>query len=357
MLRLDPIIAQVQENCDIADANHAGLYSICGLAMRLRDLYKWDMGLEAWKEGNPSEVLAWIDEKEQKWDKLAGNPFHAIMIAGHRYDPFDIIAINNVLEPHGFFYGAGYAHSTRPTFFLACIEKKREINSCRIYILGRELARDLFTTPALSQEGSILIRQETAQFFLWDNIFYIKKSGRQALRFALENYGLNDINPTMLHAHLKRIVAAETEAYIYHELGEIHDTVFNRALWRKIIGTFPHTAIELLARSIKDILADTNEHGTLRHISKERKIASLAFYVAFLEGLRKILFPEIIEAFQVFMETRDWNLIEHAITIGHHTAQQYAETIMNIYRSGKRHYDHKWIESEISTCLLAPLGL
>ena len=74
MLELDPIIAQVKENCDIADANHAGLYSICGLAMRLRDLYKWDMGLEAWMEGSSSEVLAWIGEKERKWDKLAGKP-------------------------------------------------------------------------------------------------------------------------------------------------------------------------------------------------------------------------------------------------------------------------------------------
>jgi hypothetical protein len=357
MLELDPIIAQVKENCDIADANHAGLYSICGLAMRLRDLYKWDMGLEAWMEGSSSEVLEWIGEKERNWNKLTGKPFHEITISGRRHDPFDTTAINNVLEPHGFFYGAGYARSTRPTFFLACIKKKREINNCRIYILGRELARDLFTTPALSQENSILIRQESAQFFLWDNIFYIKKSGRNALRFALENYGLNDINPTMLHAHLKRIAEAETEAYIYHELGEIHDTVFNRALWREMIGTFPHTSIELLARGIKDLLADTNEYGTLRHISKECKTASLAFYVAFLEGLRKTLFPEIIEAFQVFMETRDWNLIENAITIGHNTAQQYAETIMNIYQNGKKNYSHKWIEAEISTRLLTPLGI
>jgi hypothetical protein len=357
MLKLDPIIAQVKENCDIADANHAGLYSICGLAMRLRDLYKWDMGLEAWKEGSSSEVLAWIGEKEQKWYKLAEKSFYKITIASRRYDPFDIIAINNVLEPHGIFYGAGYAHSIRPTFFLACIAKKREMNNCRIYILGRELARDLFTTPALSQEGSILIRQESAQFFLWDNIFYIKKSGREALRFALANYGLNDINSTMLRAHLKRIVEAETEAYIHHELGEIHDSVFNRALWREIIGTFPHSAIELLARSIKDLLADTNEYGTLRHISKERKTASLAFYVAFLDGLRKTLFPEIIEAFQVFMRTCDWNLIEDAIVMGHNTAQQYAETIINIYQSGKKNYGHKWIEAEISKRLLTPLGV
>ncbi len=357
MLELDPIIAQVNENCDIADANHAGLYSICGLALRLRDLYKWDMGLESWMEGDSPEVLEWIGEKERKWDKLAEKGVREITILGRQYDPFDTTAINNLLEPHGFFYGAGYARSIRPTFFLATIKEKREINGHRIYILGRELARDLFTTPAFSQEECILIRQESAQFFLWDNIFYIKKSGRHALRFALENCGVSDTRPAMLHAHLKRIAAAETEAYIYHELGEIQDTVFNRTLWREIIATFPHTPIELLARSVKDILADTNEYGTLRYICRERKTASLAFYVAFLDGLRKTLFPEIIEVFKLFMETRDWSLIEEATAIGHNTAQEYAETIINIYQSEKEKHGNKWIEAEISRRLLSPLGV
>ena len=36
---------QVLRNCHISYARHAGLYSICGLALRLRDLYKWEMGL------------------------------------------------------------------------------------------------------------------------------------------------------------------------------------------------------------------------------------------------------------------------------------------------------------------------
>lgn len=357
MLELDPIIAQVNENCDIADANYAGFYSICGLALRLRDLYKWDMGLEAWMEGDSPEVLAWIGEKERKWDKLTEKAFHEITISGRQYDPFDTTAINNLLEPHGFFYGAGYARSMRPTFFLAMIEKKRKINGQRIYILGRELARDLFTTPALSQEECVLIRQESATLFLWDSMLYIKKSGRHALRFALEDYGLTDAKPAMLHAHLKRMAAAETEAYIYHELGEIHDTVFNRALWREIIATFPHTPIELLARSVKDLLADTNEYGTLRHICKECKTASLAFYVAFLDGLRKTLFPEIIRAFREFMETRDWDLIEEAATIGRNTAQHHAETIIDIYETGKEKHDNIWIETEVSKRLLAPLGV
>jgi hypothetical protein len=39
---------QVLRNCDISDADHAGFYSICGLALRLRDLYKWENQLPPW---------------------------------------------------------------------------------------------------------------------------------------------------------------------------------------------------------------------------------------------------------------------------------------------------------------------
>ena len=99
-------------------------------------------------------------------------------------------------------------------------------------------------------------------------------------------------------------------------MGEIRDTVFDRNLWRHMIATFPHTPIELLARVVKDLLADTNEHGKLRHIVLQQKEASLALYVAFLDGLRKELFPELKEAFQEFTETHNWQVIEQAISSG-----------------------------------------
>ena len=50
MLDIEKIKNQVQRNCDISDSKHAGLFSVCGLALRLRDLYKWDNGLAPWVE-------------------------------------------------------------------------------------------------------------------------------------------------------------------------------------------------------------------------------------------------------------------------------------------------------------------
>lgn len=351
------IAGQVLENCTISDSRHAGLYSICGLALRLRDLYKWENGLDPWVEKDSSEILEWIGEKEEKWEDLAEEEFRNLMILDRQYDPFETKAINALLEPHGLIYGAGYVHSLKPTFFLAILEEKEEINGHPVYVLGHELARDLFTVPALSQDDCILIRKESAKLFLWDQIFHVKKSGREALSFALEALGLSLQDTKALHQNLEKIFKAEIETYIYHELGEIEDTVFDRDIWREIIGTFPHTAIEHLVRAVKDFLADTKENGTLRFIISERNKTSLGLYVAFIDGLRKELFPELIEAFTKFIHTRDWKIVEEAVSVGNNNARNYVEMIIKIYRTGKEKNDMTWTKNEIENKLLSQLGV
>ena len=357
MLELDTIASQVLLNCSICDSRHAGLYSVCGLALQLRDLYKWENGLDPWVEKDSSEILEWIGNKEEEWDKLGERDFSEIKILGKEYDPFDTTGINAALESHGLFYGAGFVHSLKPTFILAVLEEKKEIDDYTVYILGRELARDLLTLPALSQERSIIIRKESAKLFLWNKILFIKKSGRLALKFALKDYGLELQDSQTLRRNLEMVSANEIETYIYHELGEIQDKVFNRDTWREIIATFPHTPIELLSRSVKDLLADTNHYGTLRHIIKERKTASLAFYVAFLDGLLKELFPELFTAFEKFTQTSNWNSIEQAVSAGYDKAKYYAESLMDIYEKGKKRKDMMWAAEEIKRRLLVPMGV
>ena len=357
MLHLEDIAGQVLNNCDISDSQHAGFYSICGLALRLRDLYKWEKGIDPWVEKDSSEILDWIEGKEEKWDKLTESHFETITFLGNTYDPFDTEKINAVLESYGVLYGSGYAYSLKPTFFLAKIEDKKEIDGYTVYILGRELARDLMTIPALSQDDSVLIRREPARLFFWDQVLYLKKSGRFALQYALANYGLNDRNLIGIQQSLEKIVTDEMERYIYHELGEIQDTKFNRQTWREIIATYPHTPIELLARSVKDLLADTNDFGTLRFIIRERKASSLAFYVAFLDGLMKELFPEIRPAFKKFIKTKDWHIINDAVETGYLTAQNYAEKMSHIHQRGKQMNNVKWAEKKMAKDLLKPLGV
>jgi len=353
MLQIDDITDQVLANCNVSDARHAGLYSICGLALRLRDLFKWENGLDPWIEKEPDEVLKWIGKKEETWEKLIEKDFRDITVLGRQFDPFDVKGINAILEPCGYIYGAGYARSLKPSFFLAEIEARKIINGFKVFILHRELARDLLTIPALSQDNCIYVRQESARYYLWDKIFYVNKSGRYALKFGLENYGLKEQSPGELHRNLSRIAAEETDKYVYHELGELQDTVFDRGIWRGIIAAFPHTPIELFVRTIKDLLADTNEYGTLRHVIRERKTASLALYVAFFESFSKKLFPQIFEVFDEFTRTQNWKLIEQAVDSGYNAAKSCAEVLIDIYVTGKRKDDMKWVEHEIETKILS----
>jgi Family of unknown function (DUF6866) N-terminal domain/Family of unknown function (DUF6866) C-terminal domain len=354
---LDVLSRQVLENCAISDARFAGHYSVCGLALRLRDLYKWEKGLEPWVEQDPPVLLEWIGGKQEEWEGLVERDFVALSVSGTVYDPFDVAGINGVLEGEGLFYGAGYVHSLKPSFFLARLEEVRDVDGYRVYILGRELARDLVTAPALSQEERVLVRKEAAQLFLWNQIFFLRKSGRDALAVAMRACGLEKNASKDAGATVTALAAAEMESYIHHELGEIRDRTFDRQVWRDIIAAFPHTPVELLARTVKDMLADTNEYGRLQYIAREEKTASLALYVAFLDGLRKELFPEVNEAFREFLKTGKWRLIEDARVRGYGTARYHAEVLTRLYRQGAERHDMAWAQKQMEEQLLVPLGI
>ena len=204
---------QVLHNCDVSDAKFAGIYSVCGLAMRLRDLYKWEKGVPVWQEGDAHHVLDWIGEKEEFWESLANEDFAPLKFNGRGFDPFDSNSINVVLKPYGLFYGAGYAHSLKPTFFLADIQSERIVADHKVWHLGREYARDLLTLPAFSQDGQIVLRSEAGRMFLWDQIAYINQSGRKPLAMAMQACGLPNPNPKTIRRHMDKIFDVQQSVY------------------------------------------------------------------------------------------------------------------------------------------------
>ena len=355
MIDIDTNIQQIRRNCDISDAAHAGLFSICGLALRLRDLYKWEHNLPPWVEKDSSEILDWIGKKEQLWEQIAANDYERITLSGNQYDPFDTETINAVLANSNLFYGAGYARSLKPTFFLAEIKEKRDINGHTIYILSRELARDLLTLPAMTQDGKIILREESARFYLWDQLIYINQSGRPALHFALSCAGLHDFGPENLKQHLEILFEKQKNIFIRHEIGELNDTVFDTTLWREIIASFPHSPIELFARAVKDLLADTHPDGTLCALIAEQNEIGIGFYAAFQTGFLKTVFPEIQAVFPEFARTRQWRLILQANESGRQTAIRYAQEMITIFQQGKQSRGLKWAGDQILKKLINPL--
>ncbi len=353
-IQISELTGQVRTNCDISDAQYAGLYSICGLALRLRDLYKWQHRLPPWEEKHSDEILDWIGRKETHWETLGDREFTPIEINGRAFDPFDTRAINTILTPSSLFYGAGYARGLKPTFFLATLDTVKTEHGHPVNILGHELARDLLTLPALTQDGQVVLRRDAAGFYFWDQMFYITKSARPALEIALTHSGVTGRNPTTLQQNLFKLLAIQQPTYIRHEIGELNDTTFAPEIWQEIIAAFPHTAAELITRTVKDILADTHPDGPLHHISHNRDVARLAFYVAFQQGLAKTVFPQIRDAFDALIKTDDWQIIDQTVASGYARARDWAQTISRIYMEGKQKQNLAAAQKQIEDYLLPP---
>lgn len=333
------------------------MHSICGLALRLRDLYKWQSGLAPWQEGESAAVLAWIEARETLWEALEGAAFSALRIDGRRVAPFRSRAVNEALEPLGLFYGAGYAQGLRPTFFLAPIEEHRQEHGHRVLLLGRELARDLLTLPALVQDACVVVRRQAAALHVWDNIAYVRPSGRRALAAALGHCAIAGFEPAALRHGFARLLADRERSCIDHEIGELADRTIDADAWREVIAAHPHSPVELLARAVKDLLADTHPLGTLRQIAAGRRIASLGFFVAFAGPLTRALTPEVETAFSELSATGRWQALDQALAMVRRRAERYARCLLALHRAGRRRGDPQWTRRRIEQRLLAGLGI
>lgn len=349
------LIRQVRRNCTISDARFAGIYSVCGLAMRLRDLYKWEHGLPPYEEHEAQEVLDWIGRKEARWEALQEAQFQDLAIDGKRWDPFDTRQINRLVGPLDLFYGAGYAQGLKPSFLLAEIEEKTTAAGHPVLVLGTERARDLLTIPALSQDGTIIVRKSAIGLFVWDQMLYLNRSGQSFFRYALAACGVSEKDAGSLRRCLPLVVAAQRDTFLYHEVGEMEDRCFDPRIWREIVAAMPHTTTEFLARAVKDMLADTASRGTLHQIVGSRNRAALGFYAAFLDGLRKSLFPELRSGVKIFLQDGNWQGVEAMITAVHNKAETMAQTIASLFTEGCRRQDHAWVTEELDRRYIQPL--
>lgn len=353
------IIKDIQHNCTISDARDHGIYTMCTMVLKLRNLYKWENDLQPWQESEPADLLDWIEAKENYWASIVDESYRQLQINGSAARPDDSAAVNAYFQDKQMVYGAGYGRSLKAIFFLADKIEQRTIAGLPVLILGRETAREMAAPFAMTQERVIFIRKDSLRFFLWDYIQELRSSSRSSIHDALQLHGV--LQDGRLHQQkfqdtLDTIVDAELDLFIYHEVGEVLQTVLDSATLQKIIARYPGSVYELVSRSIKDILADTHPQGLLSHCISEERASSLSFYVAFLDGLRKELFPEIINAQQKFSADRNWREIEQARSKGRDRTLRYAEKIRTISKHiGHASDDH--VRNLFNDQILLPLGL
>jgi hypothetical protein len=359
LVELTPFIHDIQHNCDISDARDHGIYSMCTMVLKLRNLYKWENGLQPWQEPEPADLLDWIDVKENYWATIAGESFRPLSAGGKMMAPLDLEEINGALHNDTLLYGAGYGRSMKAVFFLADKIEERSGYGRPVIILGRERAREMASPFAMVQDGHIIIRRESLRFFFWDQIQELHSSCRTSLRHALQCYGVfkdGILDRELLQASLDTIVDREMDLIIYHEVGETGQDAFKSATLQTIVGHFPGTVIEFVSRTVKDILADTHPHGPLFSLSAARRDSSLGFYLAFLDALRAKLFPEILAAWPLFLADRDWSHIDRARNSCWARNSQVAERIEAIAQMIGNDPDDL-IVRRFTSEILVPLGL
>lgn len=353
------LIQDIQHNCNISDARDHGIYSMCTMVLKLRNLYKWERGIQPWEEPESVDLLDWIEAKENYWAEIVNDEYRPLRANTLRIDPDDPVEFYDPGNGTTLLYGAGYGRSMKAVFFLAEVLEQREVEGCQVHILGTERAKEMSSPFAMVQDGDIIIRKEPLRYFLWDHIQELRTSCRASLRHALETYGVlldGSIDKGLLQARFSAMVEEEMDLFIHHEVGEILQKTFNTKAFRAFIARYPGSIVEFVCRALKDTLADTHPKGPLSYIVREQRKSTLSLYLGFVDGLRKKLFPEIFAAWQLFLQNDDWGLIEDAreecrkrILELAGTAQQLSQMID--VSSDKR------IQNQFFNEIVLPLGL
>jgi len=163
---LNELLPQIKRNCLVSDARHWGDYSLCGLLLRLRELYRFEQGLPFDTGPAQSAVEEWIGRREALWREHEDDPLCPLRLQGTSYDVFDTEGVNRLLIPAGLYYGAGFGVGMKPLFFIGELVRRRHVGGYEIIEVGRERTRDISLNPAMVRERTVVGRREITEVLI-----------------------------------------------------------------------------------------------------------------------------------------------------------------------------------------------
>ena len=136
------------------------------------------------------------------------------------------------------------------------------------------------------------MRREALRQWLWEKAEgWNVKQQDGALKSALLGYGF-DVDP---QAAIERMSEAEIETLVLHEEGELAAGRLLGEAWAHKLDGFAGKRAEILARAVRDNLADCLV--TLPGLLNRNATDSLHFWFSTFDGLRRELFPSLVEAY------------------------------------------------------------
>jgi hypothetical protein len=297
---LSTLIDIVQKNCSIADARHARDMTMCTFLLEMREYYRWEMEIPYGARLPKDELGDWLNARESLWDAIEEEDFAPLTLNETAIDPFEADDINRALIPQGLVYSSGLGRFRKPHFVLAELKRAEVREGMQVLVAGCEYARDLIAPPAAMRDGAIFLRMDAVRRLLWNKYEEWQwKEKDTALGRAFAHYDFE----CDIERGLDRMAEAESEAMILHEIGEARAESLLGEDWNAMLGQLNSKHAELLARAVRDHLADSLV--TLPTLLERESIGSLHFYLASLSGLRRALFPALPQAYDAWLGDRD----------------------------------------------------
>jgi len=266
---------------------------LCTYLLKMREFYRWQHGIALTSRLPAAAMGDWIQACEAEWDTLEGQSFASLPVNGERYDPFDDGALNQALGPHGLVYSAGLGRFAQPHFFLGRLERRESLGDLTLYVSAREYARDLVAPPGMTRGKRLFVRRESLRRVLWQAVEEWRLRPRHGpMSWLIRHYGF-DSDP---EAALERMAEHELDALVRHEIGEARAATLLGPEWSEALLRLAASRLEPYARAARDHLADCL--STLPILLEREDAASLHYYFANMQGIRKEIFPAFERAYR-----------------------------------------------------------
>jgi hypothetical protein len=324
---LPELIETVQKNCTIADARHARDMTMCTFLLEMREYYRWEMEIPYGARLPKDELGDWLNARESLWDTVEDEDFAPLPLTDTGIDPFDADDVNRALIPQGLVYSSGLGHFRKPHFVLAELKHAEMREGVQVLVAGCEYARDLIAPPAAMRDGAIFLRTDAVRRLLWNKYEEWQwKEKDSALGRAFAHYDFE----RDVEAGLDRMAEAESEAMILHEIGEARAESLLGDAWNDMLGQLTSRHAELLARALRDHLADSLV--TLPTLLERDAAGSLHFYLANLSGLRRALFPALLQAYESWQARGDRRALAEVVARAEDHWLAQARLLVEMYR-------------------------
>ncbi len=296
---LAALVDAVQANCHVADARHATELPLCIYLLQMRELYRWERGQAFGTALDRLDVGCWLAQREDLWARVEASALRPLPWQGRLFDPQDADALNAALIPHGLLYGAGYAGSDRPSFFVARLHRaERRGDDLSLHVADAEMARCLFAPPAALAGGrTIVLRRESLARWLWERFEAFSLRPHPGPFQALADaYGW--AGPDGFVAALPRLVDDQSETLLLHEMGEHQAARELEPRWCAMRLALRQRRTETLVAAVRDHLADLLL--TLPTLLERGDAPAMHFWFAGYEGQRQRLFPSLPRAYDAW---------------------------------------------------------